>query len=66
MTGNLVAYSLFVAFWLLFPARMLLDRSMPPGERRAWALVTLVMPIAGYILFLIARAVRATFARPQA
>ena len=66
MNGQLVAYSLLIAVWLVFPARMLLDRSMPRGERHAWALVVLIVPVAGYILFLIARAVRATFARPQA
>jgi hypothetical protein len=65
MESNML-WLVVIAIWLLFPLRVLLDRSMPRNERLAWALVCAVLPIAGYILFLIMRAVRISFARPQA
>jgi len=48
--------------WAAFPLRMLLDRSMTVSERRSWALVCAIIPVAGYLIFLIVRAIRASFA----
>jgi hypothetical protein len=56
--SNISPYAIIGLIWLVFPLRMLIDRSMTPAQRWSWALVAAVVPIAGYILFLIVRAVR--------
>ncbi len=56
------AMLLFALVWAAFPLRMLFDRSMSVSERRSWALVCAITPVAGYLIFLTVRALRASFA----